>query len=193
MFDSVRQWYMKGVLKKPTEKEPIEKKPREQEPRVSPSVMSIELLRNVGQAASNRISSSSAAKQLALRTQQLFPDSETFAVFLPNNRFLEGWDLVMVFLLAYTGVVSPVDAAFLPTRFDAIFFINRLLDLSFFIDLILQFNIAYVAENGVGLVKNRRKIAFRYLCGWFCFDLFSVCPFDLLNFMVSADVTNLQV
>ncbi|KAK3245137.1 hypothetical protein CYMTET_45280 [Cymbomonas tetramitiformis] len=98
----------------------------------------------------------------------------------------------MVFLLAYTGVVSPVDAAFLPTRFDAIFFINRLLDLSFFIDLILQFNIAYVAENGVGLVKNRRKIAFRYLCGWFCFDLFSVCPFDLLNFMVSADVTNLQ-
>ena len=51
----------------------------------------------------------------------------------------------------------------------------------FAIDIVVIFNSAYY-EDEIDLIDNRKKIACKYMKGWFTIDVLSVIPFDnLLN------------
>ena len=53
--------------------------------------------------------------------------------------------------------------------------------MNFVIDIIVIFNSAYY-EDEIDLIDNRKKIACKYMKGWFTIDVLSVIPFDnLLN------------
>ena len=91
--------------------------------------------------------------------------------------------------LAYTATITPYEVAFLDTRSSVrmtadsatfpVYLVNLFIDATFFADLCFNFNLMY-AEDGpsVGLyVTDRRRIARRYLKGFFLVDLLSVIPY----------------
>lgn len=90
-----------------------------------------------------------------------------------NARRLAAWDALSVFALLFTAFSSPFEVAFLITaEVDGLFVVNRLVDLIFFVDMVLQFFLMYEGPNG--WVQNPSAIVRHYLAGWFTFDLFSV-------------------
>lgn len=95
------------------------------------------------------------------------------------------WDVCMMFALAFTVVVTPVEVAYLDEgeHITLLFWLNRIVDLIFLFDLLLTFNLAYQMppEKGGHYVFNRWMVTRRYLAGWFMVDLFSVLPFFLIT------------
>lgn len=105
----------------------------------------------------------------------------------PQSKHVRKWDVATSLALLLTAVVTPVEVAFLETRLNLLFVVNRLVDLIFLADMGLQFFLAYYdASRGNILIKNRHLIARRYLSSWFLIDLMSSFPFDLTS--VIADV-----
>jgi hypothetical protein len=74
----------------------------------------------------------------------------------------------------------PEDTSVAPGFQDALFALNRVCDLLFLADIILQFNIAFVDVSTQRVERARRTIARRYLCGAFFVDVVSTVPFDLI-------------
>merc|ERR1712227_919984 len=60
----------------------------------------------------------------------------------PKWKSARRWDLVMVLLLAYTAIFTPYEVAFLETKLDALFIFNRLVDLAFSLDIIINLFLA---------------------------------------------------
>jgi hypothetical protein len=105
------------------------------------------------------------------------------------------WDVIAAIALLFTVIVTPFEVGFLKAPetvadLDALFFINRVVDLVFIVDMGLQFFIMVPkkAEGDGGawgqategtLVWETRlsEIARRYATGWFLIDILSVAPF----------------
>ena len=104
----------------------------------------------------------------------------------PDNPNLQTWDLVILGALLFTASVTPYEVAFVPTNLDALFGVNRFVDVLFVIDMVLQFKLMYYHANG-RLVKSEKLIRQRYLNGWFTIDLLTVLPYDTTKFMFSED------
>ena len=110
----------------------------------------------------------------------------------PFSPMMKKWDLFMIVLLTFTAVVTPYEVAFLENEFNALFVINRLVDLGFILDMIANFLLGYVTDEG--FVWDRKKIAARYVKSWFFIDLISILPFDIVGLVVkSQSVSQLKV
>ena len=97
------------------------------------------------------------------------------------GRYLGYWDVVVGIALMFTALVTPYEVALLPTRLDTLFGINRIIDLLFLADIVLQFVLvtpesssAIASTDGVFWVTEPKLIVKRYLRGWFAIDIFSV-------------------
>ena len=98
-------------------------------------------------------------------------------------------DVLIAVALVYTATVTPYEVAFLDTKSSArmtadaatfpVYLLNLLVDITFFVDLLFNFNLMYADDGAsVGLyVTDRRRIARRYLRGFFVVDLLSVIPY----------------
>ena len=107
----------------------------------------------------------------------------------PRSRMMRRWDVLIAVALVYTATITPYEVAFLDTRSSArmtadaatfpIYLFNLLVDVTFFVDLLFNFNLMYADDGAsVGLyVTDRRRIARRYLRGFFVVDLLSVIPY----------------
>jgi len=90
------------------------------------------------------------------------------------------WDIVTTIALLFTAVVTPVEVAFVtatpPSFSNSLFLCNRLVDVIFFIDLTLQFRMAYKVESrSTYWVRQPSKVARHYLFStWFVLDSLSV-------------------
>lgn len=69
----------------------------------------------------------------------------------------------------------------------ALFMINRLVDLSFFVDMIKTFFTSYFDESRQEWVTDHRVIALKYTRFWFTIDLVSILPFDMMSFFTSNE------
>ena len=115
-----------------------------------------------------------------------------------KNRLLGYWDAISSFALLYTATLTPFETAFLPSVVGAAawqdpwFIVNRILDVIFFIDMIMQFFIAYQTGNsfaGRVWVEDHRKIVFHYLQSWFALDATTVfLPGGFDVYLASLDV-----
>lgn len=106
----------------------------------------------------------------------------------PRHRRMARWDSFVAVLLLFTAIVTPFEVCFLePEWRSALFWINRLVDLSFILDIVVNFHLSYYDPN-VGAsgtyITNLGKIKMRYLKGWFALDFLSVVPFDVLSIML---------
>jgi hypothetical protein len=107
----------------------------------------------------------------------------------PRESYLSTvFDLSTAFALLWTVIVSPFEVSFLPPvqRVDFLFVINRLVDLIFVSDMILQFFLMYPTNaatlEGAKWEDDRLKIAKAYLSSWFALDFVSsaVSAFDFI-------------
>lgn len=56
--------------------------------------------------------------------------------------------------------------------------VNRSIDIIFFIDMLVTFNSA-VFDKYFNIIEDRKQIAKRYLKSWFFVDLVSIIPFEI--------------
>lgn len=98
----------------------------------------------------------------------------------PTCDYLKYWDLIILFALCYTAVVTPYEVAFLKTSFNPLFVFNRCIDLIFLKDMILQFFLKVQVQTQAGKVwiSDAKEIRRLYLRGWFAIDFMSILPFD---------------
>ena len=105
-------------------------------------------------------------------------------VISPRTWYMRRWDLVLLLLLLFTALVTPVEVAFLTTvLFNVLFWINRSVDALFVLDIILNFFVAIVDPDDGQLIYHHPTIIKEYLRGWFFIDVISVMPFDLVSLM----------
>eukprot|EP00937_MAST-01D_sp_MAST-1D-sp2_P004838 g4838.t1 len=105
----------------------------------------------------------------------------------PNPAWMTShWDRVMLFMLLFCATCTPFEVAFLRSRLDALFFVNRVVDLFFIVDIGVNFVRAFW-DNDAGMwVTSRVRIARNYLRGWFLLDVVSILPIDILSVAMEA-------
>jgi hyperpolarization activated cyclic nucleotide-gated potassium channel 1 len=102
-------------------------------------------------------------------------------MLLPSSTFKQVWNAFVVVLLIYTATVMPYHMAFVETQSTGQWFIiDAVIDVSFFLDIIVVFFSAYEEDDG-SIVTDRRRIAWNYLTTWLIIDCIAVFPFELLE------------
>ena len=98
------------------------------------------------------------------------------------NPFLQWWDLFIIFLAIYCSIALPLDLSFEPPNLEnyAIKMANNIIDVFFFIDIIINFRTIQVDQMTGEFITSTKGIAIYYLKGSFWIDLISTIPFDQL-------------
>ncbi|WOL11938.1 potassium channel AKT2 [Canna indica] len=110
-------------------------------------------------------------------------------IILPMDSRYRSWETFMVVLVAYSAWVYPFEIAFMnATPKGGLFIADSIIDLFFAVDIILTFFVAYIDSRTQVLVRDRRKIAIRYLSTWFIMDLASTFPFEGLGYLITGRV-----
>ena len=96
-----------------------------------------------------------------------------------SSKKMQTWDFVITAALIFTAFVTPVEVSFMPppeTALDALFIINRFVDVIFIIDMALQFVLMYPEEGreGARWIFDPVTIWKHYLKSWFLLDLVSI-------------------
>ncbi len=113
-------------------------------------------------------------------------------------------DIVTALGLLFTLIVTPFEVSFLPppSSIDALFVLNRFVDLIFIVDMLLQFVLMYPTSlsnpDGSRWEDNPSTIICNYLSGWFSIDVLSIATsgFDIYTLAnqpsaaVSGDATS---
>jgi len=108
-------------------------------------------------------------------------------IFNPNGKFCTRWDPLMFLLLVFITFATPFEIAFVvETELNFMFFLNKVIDLIFFADIFVNFNMMYKDEDG-SVINDRGRIASRYLKSWFIIDFTSIIPFDLIGLLQTSD------
>lgn len=104
-----------------------------------------------------------------------------------SSRLLPYWDMLTALALLYVAIFTPFEVAFLDqsTMHPGFFVVNRLLDLIFIVDMLLQFFVAFpiTREEAGGKWATRvEQTAWHYAKGWFTLDLLTIMPsiFDVI-------------
>lgn len=103
-------------------------------------------------------------------------------VFDPMGSFKMGWDTGMVFVIIATVMLTPFQLAFVPEERcvnvwgDALEIVSISLDGLLLLDCVVTFRTAVYIGNELSM--DRRKIAVRYLKGWFALDFLASIPFN---------------
>ncbi|KAF5287614.1 hypothetical protein FQA39_LY15817 [Lamprigera yunnana] len=119
---------------------------------------------------------------------------------LHYSPFKAAWDWLILVLVIYTAIFTPYVAAFLLSEADynskkskkygddPIVLIDLIVDVTFIIDILINFRTTYVSGNDE-VISHPGRIAVHYLKGWFLIDLVAAIPFDLLLFGSDTDET----
>ncbi|KAF2882474.1 hypothetical protein ILUMI_23699, partial [Ignelater luminosus] len=119
---------------------------------------------------------------------------------LHYSPFKAAWDWLILVLVMYTAIFTPYVAAFLLSEpdysnkkskkygDDPIVLIDLIVDVTFIVDILINFRTTYVSGNDE-VVSHPGRIAVHYLKGWFLIDLVAAIPFDLLLFGSDTDET----
>mmetsp|Transcript_29358 Transcript_29358/g.95665 ORF Transcript_29358/g.95665 Transcript_29358/m.95665 type:complete len:662 (+) Transcript_29358:116-2101(+) len=98
----------------------------------------------------------------------------------PRSWFMRQWDILALFLLSFTALVTPYEVAFLGQLGpdSPLWIINRLVDGCFVIDLLINFNLIMYDEDENKFIADRAVVARTYVSGFFIIDVVSILPFD---------------
>ena len=109
----------------------------------------------------------------------------------PNSRFVLWWDQTIMIALLYTAFVTPFEVAFVPVESTASFVINRVVDVTFALDMVITFFMPFrtTPKAGGAWVYDNRAIACAYLKGWFTLDLVTTVPIGTIVKAASPSTT----
>jgi hypothetical protein len=74
-------------------------------------------------------------------------------IILPDNKLKNKWDLWVVLLLSYTALIVPVRVCFIDETSAPIFILDLVIDISFFLDIVLTFFTAYTEKGALVINK----------------------------------------
>jgi len=95
------------------------------------------------------------------------------------------WDMCIGALLVMIGIQVPFETAYLNISLNALFFFNRVIDFVFFLDMMLQFFLAFPdPQRPTMLVTDHKRIIKHYLGSWFLVDFISNLPVDVYCILV---------
>jgi CRP-like cAMP-binding protein len=130
-----------------------------------------------------------------LSVMEAFP-SDAKCVLNPRDKWMMRWDVLMVAMLMFVVLVTPYEVAYLAAdpSVDALFWMNRLVDVTFLVDMVCNFFLGYQVDGARWVVEHDR-IAAHYMSSWFAVDLVSMLPFDALPLIAGGDgaLTRLSV
>merc|ERR1719316_457540 len=84
------------------------------------------------------------------------------------------WDSLTFLALIFTALVTPFEVGFVPVSDEqnAMFYVNRAVDMLFGADILLQFFLMYQEEKiGGEWVTDHKRIIKHYVQGWFVIDV----------------------
>lgn len=119
---------------------------------------------------------------LGLRAPTLEKRNHKRFLFYPNDRLKEMfWDTTISIILLLTCFITPINLAFAEDleKIDWYMRTNDVIDMLFFLDILVNFNSAYQNEM-YEIIDDRKKIAKNYILGWFFIDLFAIMPFNYI-------------
>jgi len=103
-------------------------------------------------------------------------------VFHPESRIVNIWEISLICVLAWTCVIVPLKLAFDDWFASAAWrTLDVVIDTFFLWGVAFNFFIGYRRDDGGMVELDRRKIAKRYLKGWFFIDSVSSIPFDSMD------------
>lgn len=107
----------------------------------------------------------------------------------PHCKVMKFWDGLLALALAFVGLVTPYEVVFI-TQVDWAFFgVNRFVDLIFILDICLQFflqvEIQRPHRGGSLMLRDPVVLRTRYVKSWFCIDILSIFPFDILSIILT--------
>ena len=106
----------------------------------------------------------------------------------PHSKLMQRWDLVTTVALVFTASVTPFEVCILnppPAErilHDPLAWMNRLVDIVFIMDIIVQCFMSYQesATRGGSWVYDLRKIISRYARSWMALDVITAIPVDVI-------------
>lgn len=96
----------------------------------------------------------------------------------PRSAFKEKWDTLVAILTTYKGIETPARIAFQYSQSDTLWALDIFCYVIFIADIILHFRTASVVQGKI--VRDSRRVAIKYLRGWFIFDFIGSIPFRYL-------------
>lgn len=101
------------------------------------------------------------------------------SIISPESKYLNCWNILIALILLYTILVSPCELAFENLETPELQYIDYLIDLLFFADVIINSVTAfYDAETN--LVNTHKKIFLHYLKRWMLVDIIACIPFQVI-------------
>ncbi|UJR20748.1 hypothetical protein I4U23_023866 [Adineta vaga] len=110
-------------------------------------------------------------------------------IILHYCTFKTVWDWVILLLTFYTSLLVPYHAAFKSKSLDDVplLVIDSIVDVIFFIDIILNFHTTYVHTKSGEVISDPKRIRKTYLKSWFVIDLLACLPYDVFNAFQEAE------
>lgn len=119
-------------------------------------------------------------KQLSASKSRDMPEHRNIkCIIFPDDKFLSGWNIVLILILGYTAIVTPYRIAF--SEDDGVSWIiaDLTVDFLFFCDVVLNCFLAYY-DTDMNLVVDKRKILLAYFKGWMVLDVIACIPVQVL-------------
>ncbi|PWA51285.1 Ankyrin repeat-containing protein [Artemisia annua] len=98
----------------------------------------------------------------------------------PRSRCYRAWYKLILVWAVYSSFGTPIEFGFLRGLPEHLYLLDVFSQTAFFIDIFLQFFLAYRDTETKKMISNRNLIALRYLRSHFIFDLLACMPWDVL-------------
>ena len=117
---------------------------------------------------------------LRIKIKIFFPIQQAvhaWYIFDPSGRYRTYWELFIFMMALLCAIFFPIQIGFnLQESANLTFYLDYLLDGIFFVDVMVNFNTAFLDKSTNLFVYDHKKIAARYLRLWFWIDIVSCVP-----------------
>ncbi|CAD8104476.1 unnamed protein product [Paramecium sonneborni] len=102
-------------------------------------------------------------------------EKRTYLLY-PDEQFKTIWNMLLIFLLLATTIITPFKVCFIDSGNDGFWFwVDVIFDILFFADIVINFLSAFYDEEQK-VIDDYILIAKSYLTGWFIIDFIAVLP-----------------
>ncbi|CAK9104793.1 Potassium voltage-gated channel subfamily H member 7 (Ether-a-go-go-related gene potassium channel 3) (ERG-3) (Eag-related protein 3) (Ether-a-go-go-related protein 3) (hERG-3) (Voltage-gated potassium channel subunit Kv11.3), partial [Durusdinium trenchii] len=116
---------------------------------------------------------------------KVFVMQKPWYVINPDNSVIATlWQIITTFALLFVALVTPIQVGLMDVQLNWLFVVSLLVDVVFFLDMLLQFFTTYARKTPRGSEWEVRlpKIILHYISTWFLIDLVTLIPFELFSF-----------
>ena len=99
-----------------------------------------------------------------------------------SGSFKENWDFLIMIFACWNVFMLPISIAF-NTESDILDWINYVVDVSFIIDILVNFRTTILDEDSGEVIKDSLIIAKEYMKGRLTVDILSSLPFDYIAYV----------